>query len=100
MASAAGGGGLGPKKKALLKALAVLLGALLVTSGCGLFVLMDYEEKQYRITNSDFGRFWLAINKGNPVLQPLTFNFAIIGLFMIYQQFYPRSRPAAERKTK
>ena len=43
------------------------------------FRVADFEEKKLGITNSAFGELWLRINKGNPVLQPFLFNFALIG---------------------
>merc|ERR1712224_857787 len=96
-AASAAANEMSPKKKLLLKALAILLGVLLIVSGCGLLVLMDVEKKN-ALTTSAFGTAWLAVNKGNPILQPMVFNFSFLGLFMIYQQFHPRgvgSRPTA-----
>ena len=88
----------------LLKVAAVLLTVLMGVSACGLVVLMDLEDKKYAITNSQFGELWLKINRGNPVLQPFCFNFALIGLAMIYKQFYPTVYPQApaqvEKKKK
>merc|ERR1712060_437560 len=84
-----------PMKKILLKALALVLVVTLTTAACGLVVLMDIEEKKLSITHSWFGQFWLKINRGNPILQPALFNLSVIGLFIIYQQFYPRSQAPA-----
>jgi len=111
-AASAAANEMSPKKKLLLKALAILLGVLLIVSGCGLLVLMgetsapslppsasdlhdlanpdpplhppphthaDVEEKKNALTNSAFGTAWLAINKGNPILQPMVFNFSFLG---------------------
>ena len=111
-AASAAANEMSPKKKLLLKALAILLGVLLIVSGCGLLVLMgetsapslppsasdlhdlanpdpplhppphthaDVEEKKNALTNSAFGTFWLTINKGNPILQPMVFNFSFLG---------------------
>merc|ERR1712025_511715 len=80
-AASAAANEMSPKKKLLLKALAILLGVLLIVSGCGLLVLMDVEEKKNALTNSAFGTAWLAINKGNSILQPMVFNFSFLGLF-------------------